>query len=476
MQLRRYVVTVASTDDVDADEHVSADEIAGFLSDYIGNNYANLVECYRISDLQIVDNEDGSFTAVPEHACTEKCTTVQESTPVGVPEPEVPATEELTTEQQAILDAPQHAELPPETASYGEENGDWPPLDVSKLNPPAAARWVAVDKNGRAYYYPVKPLCGKDSWHSPGYPVVGKAPGRYDTSNWQEALWQVNPDSQQQVEQPRCVDAADGDKPKAQISGALVPAFAAYASKLVAELPAIKTAQQYQGIIDADKYTDMFAPAIAKKLMQLADRPDWSHYCVVCSTGDAYWLSSLHKDSAEFKLMHIGSGFCTFDWSSSLVTDLPEFKYDIESCESRINYVAINASGSLMGFIDRPCFQPTGVWSAPSRLCEIPDFGMFDARYCDSSLRRVVRDGRPRALRVRNAAKLDVTKLKPPAEARWVAVDESGRAWYYTSKPHVEENGWTCGDDGELLTMEPGVFDTSNWQEEVHPVNLEQGS
>ena len=192
MQVRRYVVTVVSTDDVDADEHVSAEEIAGFLSDYIGNSYANLVECYRISDLQIVDNEAERFTAVPEQECPEKCTTVQESTPVGVPESEVTATEELTAEQQAIQDAPQHAELPPEPPACGEADGDSPPLDVSKLDPPAAARWVAVDKDGRAYYYCVKPLCGKTSWYAPGYGTFASIPGRYDASNWQEAIWPVN--------------------------------------------------------------------------------------------------------------------------------------------------------------------------------------------------------------------------------------------------------------------------------------------
>lgn len=192
MQIRRYVVTVVSTDDVDADEHVSADEIAGFLSDYIGNSYANLVECYRISDLQVVDSEAGRFTAVPEQECPEKCTTVQESTPTGVPEPEVPATEELTAEQQAILDAPQHAELPAEQPTYGEADGDWPPLDVSKLNPPADARWVAVDKDGRAFYYADKPQCVQAGWYSSKYPIVGVVPGRYDASNCQEAIWPVN--------------------------------------------------------------------------------------------------------------------------------------------------------------------------------------------------------------------------------------------------------------------------------------------
>ena len=191
MNIRRYVVTIATTDDVDADEHVSADEIAGFLSDYIGNSYANLVECYRISDLQVVDSEAGRFTAVPEQECPEKCTTVQESTPVGVPEPEVTVTEELTEEQQAILDAPQHAELP----ACGEdgvsqcEQDEYPPLDVSKLKPPADARWVAVDKSGLAYYYEDKPHCTVVGWC--GATVV-HVPGRYDASNWQEAVWPVN--------------------------------------------------------------------------------------------------------------------------------------------------------------------------------------------------------------------------------------------------------------------------------------------
>lgn len=180
MQIRRYVVTVVSTDDVEADEHVSAEEIAGFLSDYIGNSYANLVECYRISDLQIVDNEAGRFTAVPEQERPEKCTTVQESTPTGVPEPEVPATEELT------------AELLPEQPTRCEADGDWPPLDVSKLDPPAAARWVAVDKDGRAYYYCVKPLCGETSWYAPEYGTFASIPGRYDISDWREAIWPVN--------------------------------------------------------------------------------------------------------------------------------------------------------------------------------------------------------------------------------------------------------------------------------------------
>lgn len=408
------------------------------------------------------------------------------STPAEVPDADtlelcVTCATDYSSKIRAVLQQFLQKQEQPMSSGQGYYTG----LDALEL--PAGAVYVAADESGAVHWYCDKPTKVQHGWLAEDVYQDTRVPGVTYTGDWRDSLLQViklqpTPDAPQhaelppEAEQSHCVDVAGEDKPKAQISAALVPAFASYASKLVAELPAIKTAQQYQGTIDADKYTDMFAPAIAKKLMQLADRPDWSHYCVVCSTGDAYWLSSLNKDSAEFKLMHIGSGFCTFDWSSSLVTDLPAFKYDIESCESRINYVAINASGSLMGFIDRPCFQPTGVWSAPSRLCEIPDFGMFDARYCDSSLRRVVRDGRPRALRVRDAAKLDVTKLKPPAEARWVAVDESGRAWYYTSKPHVEENGWTCGDDGELLTMEPGVFDTSNWQEEVHPVNLEQGS
>ena len=180
MNIRRYVVTVVSADDVDADEHVSADEIAGFLSDYIGNSYANLVECQRISDLQVVDSGLYSFVAVPEQEHPEKCTTVQESTPTGVPEPEVHATEELT------------ADLPPEQPACGEADGDSPPLDVSKLNPPASARWVAVDENGRAFYYVDKPQCGHTSWYSSKYHIVGAVPGRYDASNWQEAVWPVN--------------------------------------------------------------------------------------------------------------------------------------------------------------------------------------------------------------------------------------------------------------------------------------------
>lgn len=187
MEIRRYVVTIATADGVD--NHVSAEELAGFLSDYIGNSYANLVECQRISDLQVVDSGLYSFVAVPEQECTEKCTTVQESTPVGVPEPEVPATEELTEEKQATLDAPQHAELPPEPPACGEANGDWPPLDVSNLNPPAAAQWVAVDKSGLAYYYRVKPHCTAVGWHGP---IVEHVYGRYDASNWKEAIWPVN--------------------------------------------------------------------------------------------------------------------------------------------------------------------------------------------------------------------------------------------------------------------------------------------
>lgn len=192
MQIRRYVVTVASTDDVDADEHVSADEIAGFLSDYIGNSYANLVECQRISDLQVVDSGLYSFAAVPEQECPEKCTTVQESTPTGVPEPEVLVAEELTVEPQDIPGAPQDAEPPPEQPACGEADGGWPPLDVSKLYPPAGAHWVAVDKDGRAYYYFVKPICGANSWWTPRYSIAGKAPGRYAVSDWQEAIWPVN--------------------------------------------------------------------------------------------------------------------------------------------------------------------------------------------------------------------------------------------------------------------------------------------
>ena len=194
MNIRRYVVTIATTDDVD--DHVSAKEIAGFLSDYIGNSYANLVECYRISDLQVVDSEAGRFTVVSEQERPEKCTAVQESTPVGVPESEVTATEELTEEQQAILDAPQHAELPSEQPAYGEVDMSefmprlkYPRLDVSKLNPPADARWVAVDMNGLAYYYEDKPHCAVVGWR--GATIV-HVPGRYDASNWQEAIWPVN--------------------------------------------------------------------------------------------------------------------------------------------------------------------------------------------------------------------------------------------------------------------------------------------
>lgn len=194
MNIRRYVVTVVSTDDVDADEHVSADEIAGFLSDYISNSYANLVECQRISDLQVVDSEAGRFTVVPEQECPEKCTTVHKDTPTGVPEPEVADAVEPTAEQQAILDAPQHAELPPEQPVYGEADGAWPPLDVSNLNPPADARWVAVDSDGIAYYYSMKPHCTTCGWCGD---TVGRAFERYDASNWQESIWPVNLDSPQ---------------------------------------------------------------------------------------------------------------------------------------------------------------------------------------------------------------------------------------------------------------------------------------
>ena len=221
MQIRRYVVTVVSTDDVDADEHVSADEIAGFLSDYIGNSYANLVECQRISDLQVVDSGLYSFVAVPEQERPEKCTTVQESTPVGVPEPEVPAAEELTAEKQA-LDAPQHTELPPEPPACGEADGDWPPLDVSKLNPPADARWVAVDKDGKAFYYADKPQCVQASWYSSKYHIVGVVPGRYDASNWRAAIWPVNLDSPQPVELP----AEQGKYPPLDVSKLNLPADA----------------------------------------------------------------------------------------------------------------------------------------------------------------------------------------------------------------------------------------------------------
>lgn len=199
MNIRRYVVTVATTDDVDADEHVSADEIAGFLSDYISNSYANLVECQRISDLQVVDSGLYSFVAVPEQECPEKCTTVQEDTPVGVPEPEVLAAEEPTEEQQAIPDAPQHAELLPEPPVCGEVDMSellprikYPRLDISKLNPPEKARWVAVDADGMACYYSVKPTYASDSWYTSGFPVVSIIPGRYDASNWKEAIWPVN--------------------------------------------------------------------------------------------------------------------------------------------------------------------------------------------------------------------------------------------------------------------------------------------
>lgn len=279
MEIRRYVVTIATADGVD--NHVSAEELADCLSDYIGISYSNLVECYRISNLQIVDSSVDSPMAVPEpdeqpeadapaeeHAgyqglCTDTlpaeakyiaadesgrvywypakpvrmqhgwfcedvtwkehlaseldiehlgnwedslyelpakdCTAVHKDTPTGVPEPEVDDAVELTEEQQAILDAPQHAELPSETVSYGEENGDWPPLDVSKLNPPAEARWVAVDSDGTAYYYAEKPRWTVVGWCES---TVGRVPGRYDTSNWKEAIWPVNIDATPQAELP----------------------------------------------------------------------------------------------------------------------------------------------------------------------------------------------------------------------------------------------------------------------------------
>lgn len=275
MEIRRYVVTIASADDVDI--HVSAEELADCLSNYINVSYANLVECYRISNLQVVDSGVDSPMAVPEpdeqpeadaptkehtvgyqglcadtlpaeakyiatdesgrvywypakpvrmqhgwfcadvtwkeHLASELdieylgnwedslyelCTVVHKDTPTGVPEPEVVDAVELTAEQQTILDAPQHAELPSETTAYGEEDmsqrkhDEYPPLDVSKLQPPAKARWVAVDSDGIAYYYFVKPQCGVERWYSPGYPTVSHLSGRYDASNWQEAIWPVN--------------------------------------------------------------------------------------------------------------------------------------------------------------------------------------------------------------------------------------------------------------------------------------------
>lgn len=262
MNIRRYVVTVVSTDDVD--NHVSAEELADCLSDYIGISYSNLVECYRISDLQVVDNGPDSFVIVPdresqpeaaapteehtgyqglcadtlpaearyiaadesgrvywyptkpvrmqhgwfcedvtwkEHIASEldieylgnwedslyelparDCTAVHKDTPAGVPESEVVDAAELTAEHQAILDASQHAELP-------AEQGKYPPLDVSKLDPPAAARWVAVDKSGLAYYYRIKPHCTVVGWFAA---IIDAVPGRYDASNWQEAIWPVN--------------------------------------------------------------------------------------------------------------------------------------------------------------------------------------------------------------------------------------------------------------------------------------------
>lgn len=280
MEIRRYVVTIASADDVDI--HVSAEELADCLSNYINVSYANLVECYRISNLQVVDSGVDSPMAVPEadkqpeadapaeehavgyqglcvdtlpaeakyiaadesgrvywyptkpvrmqhgwfcedvtwkeHLASElgieylgnwedslyelpakDCTAVHKDTPTGVPEPEVVDAVELTEEQQAILDAPQHAELPSETTAYGEENGDWPPLDVSKLNPPADARWVAVDSDGTAYYYAEKPRWTVVGWCES---TVGRVPGRYDTSNWKEAIWPVNIDATPQAELP----------------------------------------------------------------------------------------------------------------------------------------------------------------------------------------------------------------------------------------------------------------------------------
>ena len=239
MEIRRYVVTIATADDVD--NHVSAEELADCLSDYIGISYANLVECYRISNLQVVDSGVDSPMAVPEadeqpetdapteehtgyqglcvdtlpaeakyiatdesgrvywypakpvrmqhgwfcedvtwkeHLASEldieylgnwedslyelpakDCTAIHKDTPTGVPEPEVVDAVELTAEQQTILDAPQQAELPPEQPAHDEadmsrcEQCKYPYLDVSRLNPPADARWVAVDSDGTAYYY-----------------------------------------------------------------------------------------------------------------------------------------------------------------------------------------------------------------------------------------------------------------------------------------------------------------------------------
>lgn len=116
------------------------------------------------------------------------CTAVHKDTSTGVPEPEVTDAVELTAEQQAILDAPQHAELPSEPLAYGV----LPTLDVSKLQPPAEARWVAVDADGRAFYYSAKPQCGEEGWYSPGHPNMGMISGLYAASNWQEAIWPVN--------------------------------------------------------------------------------------------------------------------------------------------------------------------------------------------------------------------------------------------------------------------------------------------
>lgn len=38
------------------------------------------------------------------------------------------------------------------------------PLDVSRFNVPAWARWIAADKSGHIYPYSAEPVCGKYSW------------------------------------------------------------------------------------------------------------------------------------------------------------------------------------------------------------------------------------------------------------------------------------------------------------------------
>lgn len=461
MEIRRYVVTIATADGVD--NHVSAEELADCLSDYIGISYANLVECYRISDLQIVDGGLYSFTAVPEpteqpeadapteehtgyqglcvdalpaeakyiaadesgrvywypakpvrmqhgwfcenvtwkeHLASELdieylgnwedslyelCTVVHKDTPTGVPEPEGVDAVELTEEQQAILDAPQHAELPSETTAYGEENGDWPPLDVSKLNPPADARWVAVDKDGRAYYYADKPQCGLMSWYTENYRVIGEVKGHYDMSNWQEAIWPVNLDSQRQAELP-------------------------------SEQPA--HSEEDMSRCEQCKYPHLDVSRL--------NPPAEARWVAVDSDGTAYYYAEKPR-------------WTVVGWCESTVGRVPG-RYDTSNWKEAIWPVNIDATPQA----ELPPEQPVRGEVDMSELL-------------------------PRV----KYPRLDVSKLNPPEKAHWVAVDNDGNAYYYgRNKPQRGASGWS----GAVVGHVSGHYDASKWFEAIWPVNLEQGS